>query len=659
MRHRYLNYFSKVFEDHFHYDGDLGALYTPHGTTFRVWAPAASSLSVLIYATGDAEESVAHPMERDVQGTWVLVLDGDLHGVYYNYLVTVNEVTHEAVDPYAKAVGVNGERGMVVDLARTNPEGWDQLQKPDLVYFVDAVIYELHIRDLSIHETSGIQHKGKFLGVAETGTRGPNGVTTGLDHLVELGVTHVHLLPCFDFLTVDEADLETPQYNWGYDPLNYNVPEGSYSTNPFDGEVRIREFKQMVKTLNEHGIRVVMDVVYNHTGLTEDSNLNRLFPGYFYRENVMGSFSNGSGCGNELASERSMVRKFIVDSVVYWAQEYKIDGFRFDLMGLHDLETMNQVRKALDEVDPRILIYGEGWTGGDSPLPDDEKALKGNAVQMPGIAVFNDDIRDGIKGDVFHARQPGFVNGARDREESVKFGIVAATRHPQVVYDNVCYAKQSWAAAPHQSVNYAEAHDNLTLWDKLMATSSHEPEEELIKMHKMSLVILLTSQGIPFIHAGMDFLRTKFGDDNSYRSPDSVNALDWQRKALYLDVFRYNQGLIRLRKSHPAFRMTTTEAIQKHLRFLEMPHGQMIGYILSDHANGDAWKEIAVLFNAHLEPQRIQLPSRGWVSVVNGQRAGTERLREVDDHKVTIPPRTALVLVDSASFCKTESSSYR
>lgn len=642
---------SEILADDLHYDGDLGALYTPRATLFRVWAPTASSMSLVLYKSGRGGEPVAvHSMRPDVAGTWVFRLPGDCHGIYYNYLVTVNGETHEVVDPYARAVGVNGERGMVVDLRRTNPEGWDALRKPEYVRFTDAVIYELHIRDLTVHKTSGIRHKGKFLGLTERGTRGPGGVSTGLDHLKELGVTHVHLLPVFDFCTVDEADTKTPQYNWGYDPLHYNVPEGSYATDPFDGSVRIRELKEMVKTLNENGIRVVMDVVYNHTFHSVDSHLNRLVPGYYYRSDWTGNFSNGSGCGNELASERSMVRKLIVDSVVYWAREYKIDGFRFDLMGLHDIETMRAVRRALDEVDPSILLYGEGWTGGLSPLPDHEKAVKVHVAQMPGIAVFNDDLRDGIKGAVFDAPVPGFVNGASGCEETVKAGIVGAIYHPQVRFERVRYTKHPWAAEPYQSVNYAESHDNLTLWDKLEATSGQEPEKERIKMQKLSLALLLTSQGILFLQAGMDFLRTKFGDDNSYRSPDRVNAIDWERKARYFHVFEYTRGLIALRKGHPAFRLGSAEAIRRHLRFLDMPRDKMVGYMLFDHAGGDPWERIVVLFNANPHLQWVDLPGEGWVAVVDGERAGTARLWDVHRDTVAVPARSALVLVDKESF---------
>ncbi|HBG08572.1 MAG: type I pullulanase [Limnochordia bacterium] len=642
---------SRVFEEAFHYaGGDLGAVYTPEATKFRLWAPTASQVNLVIYPHSVAGLGTEYPMERDVQGTWVAELPGDLHGVYYTYRVTVGGRTNEAVDPYARAVGVNGERSMVIDLSRTNPEGWAELVKPSFHHPVDAIIYELHVRDLSMHPQSGITHKGKFLGLTERGTRGPGGVTTGLDHLLELGVTHVHLLPSFDYATVDETRLFEPQFNWGYDPQNYNVPEGSYSTNPFNGEVRVREFKEMVKTLNENGLRVVMDVVYNHTSKSADSHLNLIVPGYYYRFTPEGSFSNGSGCGNELADERSMVRKMIVDSVVYWATEYRVDGFRFDLMGLHHIDTMNAIRAALDEVDPSIIIYGEGWTAADSTLPEELRTLKAHVSQVPGIAVFSDDVRDGIKGHVFNDTEPGFVNGQPGMEESVKFGIAASTYHPQVNYALVNYSDAPYAADPGQTITYAEAHDNLTLWDKLLATNPGEPEEELLKMHKMASAIVLTSQGIPFIHAGQDFVRTKYGDGNSYQSPDSVNQLDWERKLRYLDVFEYNKGLIELRKAHPAFRMRLTEDIQDHLEFMAMPAPQMVGYVLKNHTNGDSWGQIVVLFNAGTTEQTVALPGSGWVVVVDGEQAGTEALWEVPGGKVSIPARTSLVLVDAASF---------
>lgn len=644
---------SKAFEEKYHYAGDdLGAVYSPMKTSFRVWAPTATKVELATYAEGRGGTATVYPMTADRNGTWIHELIGDHHGLFYTYRITVGGRVNEAMDPYAKAVGVNGDRGMVVDLSRTNPVGFLELQKPQLVNFVDAIIYELHVRDLSIHPDSGITHQGKFLGLIEGGTRGPAGVKTGLDHLVELGITHVHLLPTFDYATVDETRLDYPQFNWGYDPKNYNVPEGSYSTNPYDGEVRIREFKQMVQGLNAAGIRVIMDVVYNHTSRSGDSHLNLIVPGYYYRMTPEGGFSNGSGCGNELADERSMVRKMIVDSVVYWASEYKVDGFRFDLMGLHHVDTMNEIRLALDAVDPTILIYGEGWTGGNTPLRAIFGSLKANARKIPGIAVFSDDMRDGIKGHVFNDREPGFINGGLGFEESVKFGIVAATDHKQVKYRQVNYSSAPWALEPAQSVNYAEAHDNLTLWDKLLQTNPQESEEELLKMHKMASALVLTSQGIPFLHAGQDLVRSKFGDSNSYQSPDEINRIDWFRKIEYGDVFAYNRGLIRLRKAHPAFRMTAGAQIREHLTFLEMPASQMVGYSLHDHANGDIWKTIVVVFNASLQEQEVKLPAENWVVVVNGEKAGTERLAAVPGSVVRIPPRSSLVLIDQESFEK-------
>jgi len=383
LEHPYQWFNTAAFAEKYHYDGPLGALYTAESTRFVVWAPTASHAELLLFARGQGgKPKKVHAMKQGLKGTWSVKVEGDLHGTYYLYRIKVDDHVREAVDPYARASGVNGERGMVIDLERTNPSGWHDTPRPPLAGHADALVYELHVRDLSIHKDSGIKNKGKFLGVAEAGTTGPKGTATGLDHLKELGITHLQLLPVFDFYTVDESKPEKPQYNWGYDPQHHNIPEGSYSTDPKRGEVRVRECKTMVQKLHEEGIRVVMDVVYNHTYLSAESHLNKIVPGYYYRQDPHGEFSDGSGCGNELASERSMVRRYILDSVLYWAQEYKMDGFRFDLMGLHDQTTMKQVRQVLDEVDPSILVYGEGWTGGWSPLPDHEKAIKGNLPRL-------------------------------------------------------------------------------------------------------------------------------------------------------------------------------------------------------------------------------------------------------------------------------------
>ena len=421
-------------------------------------------------------------------------------------------------------------------------------------------------------------------------------MSTGLDHIKELGVTHIHLLPSFDFMSIDETKLEEQNFNWGYDPQNYNVPEGSYSTNPADGNVRIREFKQLVKTLHENGLRIVMDVVYNHTGATMESNFNQIFPEYYYRMTPRGGFSDASACGNETASEKPMVRKFIIESVKYWAQEYHIDGFRFDLMGIHDITTMNEVSKALHEIDPTIFIYGEGWTAGDSPLKEKKRALKKYTFKMEGIAAFSDDMRDGVKGHVFTHHDRGFASGNPNSKESVKFGIVAATEHPQINYEAVNYSDYAWAKEPSQCINYVSCHDNHTLLDRLINSNPGEPESELIKMHKLANTIILTSQGVPFLHAGVEMLRTKQGVENSFKSPDSINQIDWSRKTEYLEVVNYYQKLIDLRKNHPAFRMPTKTMIQKHLSFIEMPDSNLIGYQIKGNANDDSWETDFIIF---------------------------------------------------------------
>ena len=641
---------TKEFDEAYYYDqNDLGANYTKGKTTFRVWAPTAYELNLLTYASGTGGEAKIYPMQRARKGTWVAALEGDRQGVYYTYQVTHLNGKFEVVDPYARAVGVNGNRGMVVELKSTNPSVWENDLRPQFNQPTDAVIYELHVRDLSIAANSGIKAKGKFLGLTESGTCGPKNVTTGLDHLKELGITHLHLLPSFDYASVDESELNQPQFNWGYDPKNYNVPEGSYATDTERGTVRIKEYKQMVQTLHQNGIRVVMDVVYNHHFNASESQFHKLVPGYYFRMRPEGGFYNGSGCGNEVASERLMVRKYLVDSVVYWAREYHVDGFRFDLMGLHDLETMRVIREALDQVDPSIIIYGEGWMGGTSGLAESQAAIKANISKIKGVAAFSDDMRDGIKGHVFNLEAAGFANGNPELKESVKFGIVASVSHPQIDYTKVNYSKAPWANEPSQTINYCEAHDNLTLWDKLALTNSAESETERIKLHLLSGAMVLTSQGIPFLHAGQDFLRTKQGNENSYNASDEINQLDWARKAEYLEAFNYYRGLITLRKAHSAFRLKDTSAIQSHLQFLDLPEKQ-VGYILKDHAGGDRWRQIVVIFNTAPESVTVKLPSSDWVVVVKEQQAGVKALETIKGDHVTISARSAMVLVDQESY---------
>jgi len=596
---------------------DLGLTYSPKQSIFRVWAPSAEKMEFKLYKhpTND-HHGETYPMKKDKDGTWVFTLPGDRRGTIYVFRSLVNgKWQNEVPDPYAKAVEVNGKRALVIDLKETNPVGWEKDKSPVFKNPTDAIIYELHVRDASISPTSGIKNKGKFIGLTETGTKNAAGLSTGLDHIKELGVTHVHLLPCFDFNSIDETKPDS-MYNWGYDPLNYNVPEGSYATNPYDGVTRIKEFKQLVKTFHENGLRVVMDVVYNHTALTETSNFNQLVPGYYYRQTANGKFSNATACGNETASERPMMRKFILESMKYWLQEYHVDGFRIDLMGVHDIETMNIISKELHKIRPDILIYGEGWTAGASPLPDTLRAVKANASKLDRIAVFSDDIRDGIKGSVFDEKDRGFASGKKGMEESIKFGIVASVLHQQVDYSKVNYSKVPYAKEPYQTITYVECHDNNVLWDKLTLSAKDETEDERINMQKLALSIVLTSQGISFLHAGTEFLRTKHGVENSYNSPDSINEIDWDLKKKNKEVFDYVKALIKLRKDHPAFRMTNAKDIQNNISFItDLPAG-VISYTIDGKKAGDKWDRVQVYFNGTSTTQKVILSSKYWKATV-------------------------------------------
>jgi pullulanase len=636
------------YEEYPEYRGDdLGLTYSPEQSVFKVWSPAVSNVKLNLYSSSSDENAIrTEYLSRTDEGVWETTIEGDQKGKYYTFQVESDgKWLEEAPDPYAQAVGTNGKRGMVVDLTETNPEGWENDQRPALENFNDIIIYELHVRDLSMDENSGIQNKGKFLGLTETGTKSAEGESTGLDHIKDLGVTHVHLLPSYDFLSVDESKPEDNEFNWGYDPQNYNTPEGSYSTNPEDGAVRIREFKQMVKTLHDNGLRVIMDVVYNHTGATENSNFNLMAPGYYYRQDTLGGFSNASACGNETASDRKMMRKFIVESVKYWAQEYHIDGFRFDLMGIHDMETMNQVSAALRGVDETIFVYGEGWTAGWSPLPDDKKAIKANTHKMLRVAAFSDDIRDAIKGHVFTHDAKGFASGQPGLEESIKFGVVASTEHRQINYDSINYSKAPWAKEPYQTITYVSCHDNHTLWDRLTLSCPEASEEERIKMHKLAGTIVLTSQGVSFLHAGVEMMRTKDGEENSFKSPDSINRIDWARKSKYKEVYNYFKSLVQLRKNHPAFRMTSNQMITNRLEFLDMPESNLVAYTISDNANGDSWKNILVVLNGNTSYKTVNIPEGEWKIVLDGEQINEEGLGTISANQLTIPASSAMVLV--------------
>ncbi|MED1559282.1 type I pullulanase [Bacillus paramycoides] len=626
---------SEEFDNLFYYGGnDLGNIYTPQHTKFRLWAPTASEAKLVTYKKWSDKIGTEINMQQGEKGTWITELKGNQKGLFYTYKVKIGDKWTEAVDPYVRAASVNGDKGAVVDLEETNPKNWKANKKPKFKNPEDAIIYELHVRDLSIQPESGIKHKGKYLGVTEKGTNGPEGVKTGLDHIKDLGVTHVQFLPIFDYASVNEETLNEPQYNWGYDPKNFNVPEGSYSTNPYEPAVRITELKQMIQTLHDNNLRVVMDVVYNHMYNAAESNFHKLVPGYYYRYNEDGTFANGTGVGNDTASERKMMRKFMVDSVTYWAKEYNLDGFRFDLMGIHDYETMNEIRKGVNQIDPSIILHGEGWDL-NTPLAAELKANQKNAEKMKGIAHFNDNIRDGLKGSVFEDKDNGFVNGKQNMEDRIKKGITAG-----IDYDTNSSTYQD----PEQVLTYVEAHDNHTLWDKLELTNSGDSEEVRKQMHKLSSSILLTSQGIPFLHAGQEFMRTKYGNHNSYKSPDSINQMDWLRRAAFNNEVEYMKGLIDLREKYPAFRMTSAERIKKDISFIDAPKN-VVAYTIDGKGNGNKTAYFMVAHNANREAVDITLPSKGpWKVLVDGKQAGSKTLYVVHDNKIKVPALSSFVL---------------
>ncbi|MCC2548896.1 type I pullulanase [Hymenobacter sp. BT175] len=629
---------------------DLGLTFTGGKARLRVWAPTAEVLHLKLYTEGTGGLPVAtYAMQKSTGGTWTYALPANPPGRFYVVQATIGgRQMAEVPDPYVHAVGLNGQRGALLDPAQASPVEWADDRRPELKQATDAIIGEAHVRDLTMDPQSGVRQKGKFLGLTETGTRGPGGVRTGLDYLQDLGITHLHLLPTNDFASVDESRLTDNRYNWGYDPLHYSVPEGSYATDPADPGSRIRELKQLVQTLHRNELRLVLDVVYNHTADAGRSSFEQLVPGYYYRQNAQGGFSNATACGNEVASERTMVRKLIVESVAYWAREYHVDGFRFDLMGVLDLETMRAVRVALDQQDHSILVYGEGWTAGASPLPEARRAVKANMLRLDRVAAFSDELRDGVKGHYARHAEPGFAGGRPGLEESVKFGIVGTIQHPQLDYAKVNYAPAPWATSPAQCINYVACHDDLLLWDKLAQSSPGATDEERARMDLLSNVIVFTSQGIPFLPVGDDFLRTKGGSSNSYNQPDAVNQLDYARKARYQHVHDFYRRLLALRRAHPAFRLPTRELIQQHLAFLPALPAGTIGYRLLDHAGGDAWGEIVVLFNGNRQGAALPVPAGRYSVVLRGDQldpSGLDQLELTQDSPVTLPASSALILV--------------
>lgn len=631
-----------------YYENDLELVYKPEQSVFTLWAPTASKARLNLYFSGEGEELEEQlDMNMADDGTWRVSIDRDLKGSFYTFQIEKDgNWLDETPGIWAKAVGINGNRAAIIDWNETNPEGWESDRAPELKMYSDIILYELHHRDFSIAPNSGIKNKGKFLALTETGTKTPEGEASGIDHLKELGVTHIHILPSFDFATVDETRLEDNDYNWGYDPKNYNVPDGSYSTDPANPVVRIREFKEMVKSLHQNGLRIVLDVVYNHTASTDQSNFNLTVPGYFYRQNPDGSYSNGSGCGNETASEREMVRHYMIESVKFWAKEYHIDGFRFDLMGIHDIETMNRLREELQKIDPTIFIYGEGWVAGDSPLPVEKRAVRDNVSQMEGIAVFCDDFRDGVRGSTFDEKLPGYASGnINGNYEPVKFGVVGGTQHPQVDYNGLLYSSGPYAAAPSQIVNFVACHDGYCLVDKLkLSVEGDHAADELMPIDKLVHTIMLTAQGVPFIRGGEEVMHDKKGEPNSFRSPDSINEIDWSLKAKNRDLFDYIKGLITLRKAHPAFRIPTVEGLQQWLHFLDTGDSGVIAYTLGEYANGDEWKEILVAYNGNRHEAEINIPEQEWTVICRNGAINLDSQDHLSGGNVQIAPSSALIL---------------
>lgn len=613
-------------------------VYSPKSTTFSLTtSPDVKKVDVVISDNdSDTAQQLVKSMKRVGTGKWKLTIKNDLKGKYYVFSVYNQAQPDHTPGVFAKAVGVNGKRGVIVDLKDTDPDGWADDVRPELKNPCDLIIYEMHHRDFSMDMSSGIKNKGKFLALTEP---------AAISHLRRLGVNAVHILPSFDFASIDESKPDVAQYNWGYDPLNYNVPEGSYSTNAADPKARIREFKQMVQALHKAGIRVILDVVYNHTFDINGSNFQKTYPDYFFRKNAEGKYSDGSGCGNETASDKKLMREFMKESVAYWVNEYHIDGFRFDLMGVHDIETMNEIHDVVAKIDPTIYIYGEGWSAGSCAYPQDKLAIKANARQLNGIGAFSDEMRDALRGPFSDDTKGGFLAGVPGQEESIKFGIAGAISHPQIDMTKVNYSKVPWTNEPSQMVAYVSCHNDMCLTDRLRSSIPYIGDEELIRLDLLAQTAVLTSQGVPFILSGEEMLRDKKGVHNSYRSPDSINRLDWNNLKRYPQVFDYYAGLISLRKQHPAFRMGSADEVRKNLCFLEAPEG-VVAYQLKNNAGGDSWKNIIVVLNSQKTPQTVDVPENTYTMVVANGKVDTNGIGLLSGKTLTVAPQSALIVHD-------------
>ena len=632
--------------------------YTPEKTTFKLFAPfggkAFPKVQLHIYKDATSPKpyktiKMSYP-KKTTNGIWSASVKGDLKGRFYTFRINdlrksdvkqnvpANRKNYLEETPgvFAKAVSINGKRGAIIDLKETNPVGWEKDKRPVTKSPTDLIIYEMHHRDFSIDKSSGLQHKGKFLALTEP---------KAINHLKELGVNAIHILPSYDFGSIDETRLQDNKYNWGYDPVNYNVPEGSYSTNPHDPISRIKEFKQMVQALHQADIRVILDVVYNHTYDIEHSNFQKTYPDYFYRKTDTGEYSNGSGCGNETASEKPMMRRFMIESVKYWINEYHIDGFRFDLMGVHDIETMNIIREEVNKIDPTIFIYGEGWSAGSCAYPQEKLAVKANTRQLNNIAAFSDDMRDALRGPFSDDTKGAFLAGIAGEEESLKFGIIGAIAHPQVDMSKVNYSKEPWTNEPTQQISYVSCHDDRCLVDRLRTEIPGISNDELIRLDLLAQTAVFTSQGVPFMLSGEEMLRDKKGVHNSFESPDSVNHLDWNNLKRFPQVFQYYKNLIQLRKNHPAFRLGKAELVRKHVEFL-LTKPCLVGFQIKNHAGGDTWNNIIVIFNGNKEAKTVDIPQGKYTVVCCDGQIDENGLGILQGDKINVDPQSALIIHD-------------
>ena len=611
--------------------------YSPEATLFELWSPDAERVVLRLYKGDDVVSK--QEMQRAERGLWRATAEGDNKGLYYTFQVTIDgKELSETAGIFARALDVNGNRGAIIDMRDTDPEGWSE-DKTQEIAPEDIVIYEMHYRDMTAHASAGSSYPGKYIGMAQRGTRSPEGLATGIDHLVELGVTHVHLLPTADFGSIDESQ-HSEQYNWGYEPKNYNTPEGTYSTDPATPEVRIREFKSLVKAMHDAGLAVVLDVVYNHTTNTANCGFELTVPGYFYRMREDGTFADGSGCGNETASERPMMRKYMVESLEYWVKEYHIDGFRFDLMAIHDIETMNLIRSRLEEINPNILLYGEGWAA-QAPLYDESKlAFKRYTHLMPGIGAFSDDIRNALRG-TLDLSQGGFIHGVAGNKEALKFGIVGGIIHPEVNH-----SEAAWCQSPRQHISYVTCHDDHNLRDRLEHLSPNALESELIQMVRLAQMGVFTSQGIPFIFCGEEMYRSKLGEKNTYNLPDKYNAIDWSLKSQYADLVAFHRGLIAMRKAHPAFSLGEAVAVRNHLRFIESDNEAAVGFVLYDLKGIDSAESIVVLMNGSREAVEFDIPKATYKWIYDGENISSRGIGRLDasSGKIVVAPISGIIL---------------